>query len=66
MTFSKHMEEQVNKANRMTDLTRSTYQFLKMKSIKMFFTALVWPYLEFGNVALALHFQKDRQLIEVS
>ena len=53
MTFSKHMEEQVNKANRMTDLTRSTYQFLKMESIKMFFTALVWPYLEFGNVAWA-------------
>ena len=32
--------------------------------MKMLFTALVHPHLEFGNVVWAPHFQKDRLLIK--
>ena len=56
----------MNKANRIFGLIRNrrSYQYLDLESMKMLFTALVLPHLEFGNVVGAPHFQKDRLLIE--
>ena len=49
----------MNKANRIFGLIRRSYQYLDRESMKMLFTALVRPHLEFGNVVGAPHFQKD-------
>ena len=48
LKFSKRVEEQVNMANRILGLIRS-YRYHDRGSMKMLFTALVRPYLEFGN-----------------
>ena len=64
LTFSKHVEEQVNKANRTLGLIRRSFQFLNRASMKLLFTALVRPRLEFGYVARAPRYQEDRLLIE--
>ena len=64
LKFSKRVEEQVNKANRILGLIRRSYQYLDRESMKMLFTALVNRHLEFGNVVLTPLFQKDRLLIK--
>ena len=48
LKFSKRVEEQVNKANRILGLIRS-YRYHDRGSMKMLFTALVRTFLEFGN-----------------
>ena len=63
LKFFKHVEEHVNKANRILGLIRGSYQCLDRESMKMLFTALVWPHLEFGNAFWVPCFQKDRLLI---
>ena len=50
LKFSKRVEEQVNKANRIVGLIRRSYQHLDKESVKLMFAALVRPHLEFGNV----------------
>ena len=62
LKFSKRVEEQVN--NRTLGLIRRSFQFLNRESMKLLFTDLVRPHLEFGYVAWAPRYQKDRQLIE--
>ena len=64
LKFSKHVEEQVNKANGTLGLIRRSFQFLNRENMKLLLTALVRPHLEFGYVAWAPRYQKDRQLIE--
>ena len=39
LKFSKHVEEQVNKANRTLGLIRRSFQFLNRESMKLLFTA---------------------------
>ena len=64
LKFSKHVEEQVNKVNRTLGLIRRSFQFLNRESMKLLFTDLVRPHLEFGYVAWAPRYQKDILLIE--
>ena len=64
LKFSKHVEEQVNKANRTLGLIRRSFQFLNRENMKLLLTALVRPHLEFWYVAGAPRYQKDRLLIE--
>ena len=45
LKFSKHVEEQVNKANRTLGLIRRSFQFLNRESLKLLFTVLVRPHL---------------------
>ena len=61
---SKHVEEQVNNANRILGLIRRSYQHLDKENMKLLLTALVRPHLEFGNVVWTPRLQKDRLLIE--
>ena len=49
LKFSKHVEEQVNKANIILGLIRRSYGHLHNESMKLLFTALVRPHLEFGK-----------------
>jgi len=64
LKFSKHVEKQVNKANRMLGLIRRSYEYLDNQSLKSLFCALVRPHLEFANTAWSPRFEKDKQLIE--
>ena len=64
LKFSKHVERQVNKANRILGLIRRSYEFIDMEVMKKLFTSLVRPHLEFGNVAWSPRLEKDRNLIE--
>ena len=64
LKFSRHVEEQVAKANKILGLIRRSYQFLDKESLRLLFTALVRPHLEFNNVAWSPRFQKDKNLIE--
>jgi hypothetical protein len=64
LKFSKHIEGQVNKANKMLGLIRRSYEYLDGDSFKRLFTALVRPHLEYCNVAWAPRLEKDKNLIE--
>lgn len=64
LKFSKHIETQVNKANRLLGLVRRSYEYLDCETMKLLFTAIVRPHLEFGNVVWAPHLEKDKKLIE--
>ena len=50
LRFSQYIEAQVNKANRLLDLIRRSYEHLNAESMKLVLIALVRPHLEFGNV----------------
>ncbi len=64
LKFSKHVEVQVNKANRILGLIRRSYQHLDMESFKRLFTALVRPHLEYGVVVWSPRLIKDKDMIE--
>ena len=64
LKFSKHIETQVNKANRIVGLIRRSFTHLDRDNMRQLFIALVRPHLEFGNVAWAPRLQKDKDLIE--
>ena len=64
LKFSKHVETQVNKANRIVGLIRRSYEHLDAESLRMLFVALVRPHLEFANVVWSPRFEKDKNLIE--
>ena len=49
LKFSKHIEIQVNKANKILWMIRRSYEFLDGDSLKRLFIALVRPHLEYSN-----------------
>lgn len=51
LKFSKHAEIQTNKANKILGLVRRSYEYLDRDSMRLLFTALVRPHLEFANSA---------------
>ena len=64
MKFSRHVQIQVGKANRMLGLIRRSFTYLDANTMRALFTALVRPYLEFSNTAWHPQFEKDKKLIE--
>lgn len=64
LKFSKHVETQVNKANKILGLIRRSYEFLDCDTMKLLFIALVRPHLEFANCVWSPRFEKDKLLIE--
>ena len=64
LQFSKHIEIQVNKANRILGLIRRSFTFLSLESMRMLFIALVRPHLEFSSSVWAPKYEKDKKLIE--
>lgn len=64
LQFSQHTETQVNKANRILGLIRRSYEYLDCNSMRLLFTALVRPHLEFANCAWGPRLEKDKKLIE--
>jgi hypothetical protein len=64
LTFSKHCEEQVNKANRILGMIRASYTYIDCGIMKQLFKGLVRPYLEYGNVVWSPQYLKDARLVE--
>jgi hypothetical protein len=64
LKFSKHVEVQVNKANRILGLIRRSYEYLDVETLRLLFIALVRPHLEFANCAWSPRYEKDKNLIE--
>ena len=58
LKFSQHLERQVNKANRLLGLIRRSFDYLDGDTMKLLFTALVRPHLEFGNCVWAPYLEK--------
>ena len=64
LNFSKHVEIQVNKANRILGLIRRSYEYIDIETMKLLFTSLVRPHLEFANSVWSPRYVKDKVLIE--
>ena len=64
LKFSQHVEIQVNKANRLLGLIRRSFVCLDSQTMKMLFTAIVRPHLEFANAAWSPVLERDKRLIE--
>ena len=64
LRFSKHIETQVKKANKLLGLIRRSYGHLDAESMQLLFVALVRPHLEFGNVVWSARLDKDKKLEE--
>ena len=64
LKFSKHIETQVGKANKILGLIRRSYDYLNAETMRLLFIALIRPHLEFANVVWSPRFQKDKNLIE--
>ena len=64
LKFSKHIEIQVNKAEKILRLIRRSYELLDGDSLKKLFIALVRPQLEYSNVVWSPRYIKDKTLME--
>jgi hypothetical protein len=49
LSFNKHIQNQVNKANSIMELIRRTYTYLDEQSFKYLFQALVRPHIEYAE-----------------
>jgi hypothetical protein len=64
LKFSKHVETQVNKANRILGLIRRSFEYMDCETMRILFISLVRPHLEFANSVWSPRFEKDKHLIE--
>ena len=64
LNFSKHIQQQINKANSIMGLIRRTYTFLDEQSFKYLFQALVRPHLEYAAAVWSPYKQADIENIE--
>ena len=65
LKFSKHVEIQVNKANKLLGLIRRSYEYFDKDSVKLLFCALIRPHLEFCNTVWSPRLIKDKKLIKI-
>jgi hypothetical protein len=65
LKLSKHIESQINEANKQLGMIRCSFNFLDAEAMKQLFVAVVHPNLEFGNIAWSPKFE-DKNLIECS
>jgi hypothetical protein len=64
LQFSQHVEIQVAKANRILGLIRRTFTYLDSATLKLLFTSLVRPHLEYLVTVWNPIWKKDQILIE--
>ena len=64
LTFESHIQEKVNKANRMVGLIRRTFMFLDESTFSFLFKAFVRPHIEYANSVWNPHKRKDIIAIE--
>jgi len=64
LKFSKHVGYAVAKANQMVGLVRRSFTYLDCRSVKMLYTAIIRPHLEYGNIVWHPRYKKDIELLE--
>ena len=64
LTFDHHVEDVVNKSNRMFGMIRRAYTFLDGPTLTKLYTSLIRPLLEYSNVAWTPVFKRDQPLLE--
>lgn len=64
LSFCNHIEKAVAKANRIVGILRRTLTCIDRSMLKLFFTALVRPHLEYGNIIWNPMYKKYRAMIE--
>ena len=64
LSFDHHIQQAVNKANKILGLIRRTYKFLDKNSLRSLYTSLVRPILEYENTIWSPKMQKHVDAIE--
>ena len=64
LIFNKHVEQTVNKANRLLGLVRRDYTYMDSNSLVKLFSSLIRPILEYANVAWSPILKHDQDLLE--
>jgi hypothetical protein len=64
LTFSKHVSNQVNKANRVLGAIRHSFKALDSTSFTLLFKSLVRPHLEYASTAWYPKLKRDRDALE--
>ena len=64
LKFSTHVGHVVEKANKTLGLIKRSFVYLSGDIVKMLFTGIVRPSLEYGNVVWHPRFKKDIELLE--
>lgn len=59
-----HIAHAVGKANQILGLIRRTFTYMDCQLMKLLYTALVRPHLEYGNVVWHPHLKKDIDMLE--
>ena len=62
--FANHIEKPVTKANQVLGMIRRTLTYIDISILKLLFTALVRPHLEYGNIIWNPRYKKYRVMIE--
>lgn len=64
LTFSEHLAEKINNANKLVGIIRRTFVHLDEAMFKALYTAIVRPHLEYANQVWSPHLIKDIESIE--
>lgn len=64
LSFSAHLSEKINKANKIVGLIRRSFVSLDAKMFKSLYIALARPHLEYANQVWNPHLKKDIEAIE--
>ena len=64
ISFSTHIQNQINKTNSIIGLIRRTYTYLDEQSFKYLFQALVRPHLEYATAVWSQHKSGEIEQIE--
>ena len=64
LSFSDHLAEKINKANKMVGVIRRTFEHLDPTIFKALYTTVVRPHLEYANQVWCPHLEKDIEALE--
>ena len=64
LTFAVHIQDKVNKANRIMGMIRRTFVSLDITTFRYLFKAMVRPHVEYAQSVWAPHYKKDIKSVE--
>ena len=64
LSFGKHMNYMLNKANRVVAITRKSFEFMDIQTFKYLYKRMVRPQLEYATCIWHPHFIKQIEAIE--
>ena len=64
LKFRRHIKDCINKANKVTGLSRRSFLHITSKSFRKLYKTLIRPHLEYGNIIWNPRFKKDIEALE--